>query len=228
MKSTKLTDAERAEFIALANETLDPDLWDEEDLPRLRANKKEFEEEQRREGGRMQPAATDARLAEVRVKLKDLSKDQLMTLAQETYDKEQWSPDDVCTLRACWEEFERHGYGQPVLFFAPTYFDVLKFHEIDSAEVGDDRVQMYERTGAEIAPYYREVMRKLRGVDVSPYEKPQDLPEYEDWEAIEELMRITEQDTQSEPTDRRSPEGTGPRDSGNSSISLPRSLFPRC
>lgn len=84
MKSTKLTDTERAEFIALANETLDPDLWDEKDLPLLRANKKEFEEEQRREGGRMQPAANDARLAEVRVKLKDLGKDQLMTLAQET------------------------------------------------------------------------------------------------------------------------------------------------
>lgn len=125
-----------------------------------------------------------------------------MKLGQETYNKEQWSPDDVYTLRACWEEFERRGYGQPVLFFAPTYFDVLKFHEIDSGEVGEERVQMYERTGAEIAPYYREVMRKLRGVEVSPYEKPQDLPEYDDLEAIDQLVRMIEQDTQTEPTDR--------------------------
>ena len=136
------------------------------------------------------------------MEVKNLKRDKLMTLAQETYNKEQWSPDDVYTLRACWEEFERRGYGQPVLFFAPTYFDVLKFHEIDSGEVGEERVQMYERTGAEIAPYYREVMRKLRGVEVSPYEKPQDLPEYDDLEAIDQLVRMIEQDTQTEPTDR--------------------------
>ena len=29
------------------------------------------------------------------------------------------APDDVYTLRACWEEFERRGLGQPVLFFRP-------------------------------------------------------------------------------------------------------------
>ena len=136
------------------------------------------------------------------MKVNDLNRDQLMALARETYGKEQWSPDDVYTLRACWEEFERRGFGQPVIFFRPTYFDVLKFHEIDSDEVGEERVQMYERTGAEIAPDYREVMRKLRGVDVSPYEKPQDLPEYDDCEAIDQLVRMIEQDTQSEPTDR--------------------------
>ena len=78
-------------------------------------------------------------------------------------------------------------------FFRPTYFDVLKFHEIDSGEVGEEDVQMYERTGAEIALDYREVMSKLRDVEVSPYEKSQDLPD--DWEAIEQLMRIIEQDT---------------------------------
>lgn len=134
--------------------------------------------------------------------VKDLNRDELMALAQETYDKEQWSPDDVYALRACWEQFERRGYGQPVLFFAPTYFDVLKFYEIDSDEVGEERVQMYERTRAEIAPDYREVMRKLRSVDVPPYEKPEDLPEYEDWEAIEELVRITSADEVIEPIDR--------------------------
>ena len=60
---------------------------------------------------------------------------------------------------------------------------MLKFHEIDSGEVGEEDVEMYERTGAEIAPDYREVMRKLRGVDVGPYEKPEDLPGYGEWEA---------------------------------------------
>lgn len=39
--------------------------------------------------------------SETQMKVKDLSDDQLMTLAQETYDKKQWSPDDVYTLRAC-------------------------------------------------------------------------------------------------------------------------------
>jgi len=73
------------------------------------------------------------------MKVKDLNRDQLMALAQETYDKEQWSPDDVYTLRACWEEFERRGFGQPVIFFSPTYFDVLKFHEVDSGEVGEEQ-----------------------------------------------------------------------------------------
>jgi hypothetical protein len=128
--------------------------------------------------------------------VKHLNRDQLMALAQETYDKEQWSADDVYTLRACWEEFERRGFGQPVLFFRPTYFDVLKFHEVDSGEVGEDDVQMFERTGAEIAPDYREIMRKLRAVDVTPYEKPKDLPEFEDGDALEELMRINSQEAQ--------------------------------
>jgi len=49
--SMKLTDQEREEFIALAQDTFDPELWTEDDLPLLRASKKEFEEAQRREGG---------------------------------------------------------------------------------------------------------------------------------------------------------------------------------
>jgi hypothetical protein len=134
-------------------------------------------------------------------KVKDPNRDQLTTLAQETYNKEQWSPDDVCTLRACWEEFERRGFGQPVLFFRPAYFDVLKFHEVDSDEVSEEQVQMYERTGAEIAPDYREIMRKLQAVDVAPYEQPTDLPEFEEWEALEEFMRITSQEPQSDSLD---------------------------
>ena len=133
--------------------------------------------------------------------MKHLNRDQLMSLAQETYDKEQWSAGDVYALRACWEEFERRGFGQPVLFFRPAYFDVLKFYEVDGDEVGEEQVQMYERSGAEIARDYREIMRKLRAVDVTPYEKPKDLPEFEEWEALEELMRITSQEAQNGPTD---------------------------
>ena len=125
-----------------------------------------------------------------------------MALAKETYDKERWSPDDVYTLRACWEEFERRGFGQPVIFFRPTYFDILRFHEVDSGEVGEEGIQMYERTGAEIAPDYREIVLKLRAVDVTPYEKPTDLPEFEEWEALEELIRITSQEDQSQSPDR--------------------------
>lgn len=132
---------------------------------------------------------------------KNLNKDQLMALAQETYDKEQWSPDDVYTLRACWEEFERRGFGQPVIFFRPSYFDVLKFHEVDSGEVAEEQVQMYERAGAEIAPDYREIMSKLCGVEVVPYEKPKDLPQFEEWEALDELIRITSQEDQSQSPD---------------------------
>ena len=132
---------------------------------------------------------------------KELNRDQLVSLAQETYKKEQWSPEDVYTLRACWEEFERRGFGQPVLFFRPVYFDVLKFHEIDSGEVGEEQVGMYERTGAEIAPDYREIMRKLRAVDVTPYEQPKDLPHFEEWEALEELVRITSEEAQNDSRD---------------------------
>jgi hypothetical protein len=134
-------------------------------------------------------------------KVKDLNRDQLMALAQDTYDKEQWSPDDVYTLRACWEEFERRGFGQPVIFFAPTYFGVLKVHEVESGEVDEERVQMHERTGAEIAQDYREIMRKLRGVDVMRYEEPSDIPEFDESEALDELIRITSEEAQNHSSD---------------------------
>ena len=130
-----------------------------------------------------------------------LNRDQLMVLAHDTYHKEQWSPDDVYTLRACWEAFERRGFGQPVIFFAPTYFDVLKVHEVESGEVDEERVQMYERTGAEIALDYREIMRKLRGVDVAPYEEPTDLPEFDESDALDELIRITSEEAQNDSSD---------------------------
>ena len=136
------------------------------------------------------------------MKVKDYNREQLMALAQETYDREQWSADDVYTLRACWEEFERRGFGQPVIFFRPTYFDALKFHEVDSGEVGEEQVQMSERTEVEIASDYREIMRKLRGVEVAPYEEPKDLPEFDESDALDELIRIASQENQSQSPDR--------------------------
>jgi hypothetical protein len=54
----ELTDAEREEFRALADATLDAELWDEEELPILRAAKKAAEEEQARESAVL-PAEED-------------------------------------------------------------------------------------------------------------------------------------------------------------------------
>jgi len=49
MKFTKLTEAEQAEFMELIKDSFDPELLTEDDLPWLRASKKRWEEEQRRE-----------------------------------------------------------------------------------------------------------------------------------------------------------------------------------
>ena len=51
----ELTDLEREEFIALAQDTFDSELWTEDDLPLLRAAKKEFEESQRQEEASAMP-----------------------------------------------------------------------------------------------------------------------------------------------------------------------------
>ena len=96
--------------------------------------------------------------------VRDLNRDGLMALAQQTYEKNDWSLDDIAILRACWKEFEWRGGENAVMFFRPAFWGVLKFHEIDSGEVTEEDVQMWERTGAEIAVDYRDVMRKLRGV----------------------------------------------------------------
>jgi hypothetical protein len=45
----ELTDKEREEFTRLANATLDPGVWDEEDYPILKAARAEYEREQARE-----------------------------------------------------------------------------------------------------------------------------------------------------------------------------------
>ena len=92
-----------------------------------------------------------------------LSDMELALLGHDTYAKRHWSAEDVRTLRECWDEYQRRGEDMIALFH-PAYSDVLTFHEIDSGEVGEDQLQMYERTGAEIAPDYREVIRKLLGV----------------------------------------------------------------
>lgn len=55
----ELTDAEREEFNRLANLTLDPALWDESDLPILRANRAEYERQQALERGNAHPPVTD-------------------------------------------------------------------------------------------------------------------------------------------------------------------------
>jgi hypothetical protein len=93
-----------------------------------------------------------------------LTDEQLALLGQETYDKRHWSAEDVRTLRECWREYQRRGEDTTTLF-RPAYSEVLKFHEIDSGEVGEDDVRLLERAGAGIAPDYREVMRKLRAVE---------------------------------------------------------------
>jgi hypothetical protein len=48
-KFTKLNEAEQAEFMELIKDSFDPDLFTEDDLPMLRASRKRWEEEQRRE-----------------------------------------------------------------------------------------------------------------------------------------------------------------------------------
>jgi hypothetical protein len=119
-----------------------------------------------------------------------LSREELMALAQETYNKAVWLPEDVRTLRACWREFDKRGFGQPVLFFRPIYFDVLKFHEIDSGQVTEADVQRLENNGAEIAPDYRDIMRKLHDADTGPGENPEPLPQHGEWELVQELRRL--------------------------------------
>lgn len=47
----ELSDSERAEFIALTQDSYDPELWDESDLPFLRAARAECERERALECG---------------------------------------------------------------------------------------------------------------------------------------------------------------------------------
>ena len=92
--------------------------------------------------------------------LSKLTDIELAVLGRETYDKPYWSAEDVVTLRACWDEFQRRG-EDTMSFCRPSYSGVLTFHEIDSGELGEDNVRSLELAGAGIAADYREVMRKL-------------------------------------------------------------------
>lgn len=56
----ELTDSEREEFTQLANATLDPALWDEADLPILRAARAEHEKEQAQERDDVPPVEQPA------------------------------------------------------------------------------------------------------------------------------------------------------------------------
>jgi hypothetical protein len=47
-KFTKLNETEQAEFMELIEDSFDPDLYTEDDLPLLRASRQRWEEEQRR------------------------------------------------------------------------------------------------------------------------------------------------------------------------------------
>jgi hypothetical protein len=93
-------------------------------------------------------------------KLSDMD---LALLGHETYAKRHWSAKDVCTLRECWDEYQRRG-EDTITLFHPAYSGALEFHEIDSGELGEDDVRSLELAGAEIAADYRAVVRKLRAV----------------------------------------------------------------
>jgi hypothetical protein len=55
----RLTVLEREEFMALAQDTFDPELWTEDELPLLRAARKEFEEGRPREKASPAPEIFD-------------------------------------------------------------------------------------------------------------------------------------------------------------------------
>ena len=89
---------------------------------------------------------------------------ELAVLGLETYEKQQWSAEDVRTLRGCWDEYQRRGENT-ITLFRPAYSYVLTFHEIDSGEVSEHDVQLLECAGAGIAADYREATHKLRAAE---------------------------------------------------------------
>jgi hypothetical protein len=93
--------------------------------------------------------------------IKDLNRDDLVELAQRTYEKDDWTQDDLRTLRACWNEFEKRGGENAVMFFRPAFFGVLKVHEIETGEVDEEFIRTLE--ASQIARDYREIIRKLEG-----------------------------------------------------------------
>lgn len=98
------------------------------------------------------------------MRIKDLSRDELVGLAQQTYEKNEWTQDDLGILRSCWNEFEQRGGENAVMFFRPAFFGVLKVHEIETGEVDEEFIRMLEPS--QIAQDYREIIRKLDGMEV--------------------------------------------------------------
>ena len=68
------------------------------------------------------------------MKIATMNTDELVTLAQRTYEKKEWRQDDLRILRACWNEFERRGGDNAVMFFRPAFFAVLKVHEVENGK----------------------------------------------------------------------------------------------
>ena len=98
------------------------------------------------------------------VELSKLSDMELALLGHDTYRSQDWSAEDVRTLRGCWDEYQRRGENT-ITLFRPAYSHVQAFHEIDSGEVGEGDVRLLELAGAGIAADYRDIMRKLRAVE---------------------------------------------------------------
>lgn len=98
------------------------------------------------------------------VELSKLGDIELALLGHDTYRKEDWSAEDVLTLRNCWDEYQRRGEDM-IALFRPAYSDVLMFHEIDGGIITGDDLRSLERAGAGIAADYRGIMRKVRAVE---------------------------------------------------------------
>jgi hypothetical protein len=96
------------------------------------------------------------------MRIKDLNRDDLVALAQQTYEKNEWTQEDVRILRGSWDEFQQRGGENAVMFFRPAFFGVLKVHEIESGVVDEGFIRMLESIASEIAQDYREIVRKLQ------------------------------------------------------------------
>jgi hypothetical protein len=91
--------------------------------------------------------------------LRELNRDELVALALQAYEKQEWTQDDLRILRACWNEFEKRGGGNAVMFFRPAFFTVLKVHEVENGDVDEEFIRTLEPS--QIARDYREIIRKL-------------------------------------------------------------------
>jgi hypothetical protein len=103
--------------------------------------------------------ALQQRIGAKSMKIENLNQDELVGLAQQTYQKSDWTQDDLRILRACWNEFEKRGGDNAVMFFRPAFFGVLKVHEVENGDVDEEFIRTLEPS--QIARDYREIIRKL-------------------------------------------------------------------